>query len=101
MNLHASFTDLSNVNMTSKGQVLVPKAIRDRIGFVPGGPVQVGVNDRGEVVILPVVATRVESVEERRRRIRAAIDDLAGRYSTGQSTDDYMAEIRGPYDDLL
>lgn len=94
MSIHAGFTDLSEVNMTSKGQVLVPKAIRDRIGLVPGNPVRVGINDRGEAVILPVAVVRAESVEERRRRIRAAIDALAGRYCTGETTEEYMAIMR-------
>jgi AbrB family looped-hinge helix DNA binding protein len=95
-------TDTADVNMTSKGQVLIPKTIRDRVGLVPGAAVTVGVNDRGEAVVLPVEQARraKETPEQRKARIRAAIDSIAGKFAIGQSTDDYMAELRGPYDDL-
>lgn len=98
MNAHMQF---SLTNMTSKGQVLIPKNIRDRLGLVPGNPVRVGVNDRGEAVILPAERLSEETREARRTRIRAAIDSIAGKYATGQSTDEYMAEIRGPYPEDL
>ena len=101
MNAHVPVTETVDVNMTSKGQVLVPKAIRERIGLIPGKPVRVGINDRGEAVILPGKATRAETPAEKGARIRAAIDAMAGKYSLGMSTDEYMAEIRGPYPDPL
>lgn len=99
MNVHVSLATITN--MTSKGQVLIPKAIRDRVGLVPGKPVRVGLNDRGEVVVLPDARASAETPEQRRARIEAAILSVAGKYSTGQSTDEYMAEIRGPYDGYL
>jgi len=99
MNAHCDF--VSKTNMTSKGQVLIPKAIRDQVGLVPGKPVEVGINDRGEAVILPCADRAEETPEQRRERIEAAIMSIAGKYSTGQSTDEYMAEIRGPYDGIL
>jgi len=97
MNIHAPITDLTELNMTSKGQVLVPKAIRDRTGLVPGGPVRVGINDRGETVILPPASA--ETSEARQARISAAIAAVRGTANFGMSTDDYMAMIRGPYED--
>jgi AbrB family looped-hinge helix DNA binding protein len=102
MNIYSPITDTADVNMTSKGQVLIPKAIRDRVGLVPGAAVTVGINDRGEAVVLPVGQARWanETPEDRKARIRAAIESIAGKYALDQSTDDYMAEIRGPYDDL-
>jgi AbrB family looped-hinge helix DNA binding protein len=98
MNAHVDIRTVTN--MTSKGQVLIPKEIRDRLGLVPGRPVRVGINDRGEAVILPSPPPLEETPEQKTARIRDAIDDLAGKYATGQSTEEYMAEIRGPYDDL-
>ena len=102
MNLYKPIADTADVNMTSKGQVLIPKAIRDRVGLIPGTAVTVGINDRGEAVVLPSRKARRanETPEQRKQRVLAAIDAIAGKYSTGQSTDDYMTEIRGPYDDL-
>lgn len=99
MNIHRPIENEATVNMTSKGQVLVPKAIRDRIGLVPGRPVMIGINDRGEAVVRPLGSGEgVESLEERRARVRAAILSVAGSARTGQSTDDYMREIRGDHE---
>jgi antitoxin PrlF len=92
MNLHPRITDETRVNMTSKGQVLLPKAIRDRSGLVPGGPVRVGINDRGEVVVLP---DREETREERRARIEADIKAVTGIIQNGMTTDEMMLELRG------
>ncbi len=98
MNAHSQIT---KGRMTSKGQVLIPKAVRDAAGLVPGEAVCVALNDRGEAVVLPARAERgSETREQKKARILAAIDAVAGKYSTGQTTDEYMAEIRGPYDEL-
>jgi len=88
-------TETADVNMTSKGQVLIPKAIRDRLGLIPGQRVRVGINDRGEAVIWPAEALTDAAREARSARARAAIDAIAGKYSTGQPTDEIMRELRG------
>lgn len=93
MNVHAPISDASKGNMTSKGQVLIPKALRDRVGLLPGGEVTIGLNDRGEVVVLP--AGRAETPAERVARIRKAIASVAGTMKTGfATTDDYMDFVR-------
>ncbi len=93
MNAHSPITDFADINMTSKGQVLIPKALRERAGLLPNAPVRVGMNDRGEIVVAPL--TKAETPEQRRARIRAAIDAVAGTVKTGfGSTDAYMDEIR-------
>ncbi len=93
MNLHAPVAEACDVNMTSKGQVLIPKLIRDRVGLVPGEAVTVGINDRGEAVVRP--KSREETREERVTRIRAAIDRIAGTHDFGfATTDEYMDYIR-------
>jgi AbrB family looped-hinge helix DNA binding protein len=98
MNVHSPISDSVDVNMTSKGQVLIPKAIRDRIGLQPGKPVVVAINDRDQVVVLtPEEARRhSEKPEERRARIHAAIEAVAGRYDFGGgTTDEIMRDLRG------
>lgn len=93
MNAHAPITDASDGNMTSKGQVLIPKALRERAGLTPNGEVTVGLNAQGDVVVRARAVE--ESREERRARIRAAIEEVAGTVSFGYgSTDAYMDEIR-------
>jgi len=96
MNMHSDVSTVSRVNMTSKGQVLIPKEVREALGLVPGQPVCVGKNDRGEAVIFPDLPRAPETVEERKLRILAAIDRIAGTYFTsGQTTDEIMYELRG------
>lgn len=93
MNVYAPITDASDGNMTSKGQVLIPKAVRERVGLKPGAPVTVGVNDRGEAVVVPRLAG--ETREERILRLRAAIEAVAGTVKSGfASTDEYMDYLR-------
>ena len=100
MNAHSKIEQETLVNMTSKGQVLIPKALRDRAGLKVGQPVRVGTNDRGETVILPVDAPVPETPEQRRARVLAAIDELAGKYPNpdGMTTDEYMRELRGDWE---
>ncbi|MEA3032143.1 MAG: antitoxin PrlF [Sphingomonadales bacterium] len=93
MNKPAPVGEFADVNMTSKGQVLIPKTIRDRVGLVPGAQVAVGINDRGEAVVLP--KRIAETPEERRSRIRAALEAARGSMRTGfPTTDEYMDFIR-------
>ena len=93
MNAQTPIGDFVAVNMTSKGQVLIPKAMRDSAGLVPNGAVRVGLNGDGQIVVLP--PERVETPEERLARIRANIESVAGTLDTGfATTDEYMDFIR-------
>lgn len=98
MNAHSKIELETTVNMTSKGQVLIPKDIRDRNGLKPNEPVRVGVNDRGETVILPAQPNADETPEQKRARIMAALDSLAGTVDFGMTTDEYMRELRGDWE---
>lgn len=96
MNAPSKIEHETLVNMTSKGQVLIPKALRDRNGLVPNGPVRVGLNDRGETVVLPPEAKPAETREQRKARIMAALEAATGIIDLGgMSTDEFMREIRG------
>ena len=99
MNAHTRIEHETLVNMTSKGQVLIPKALRDRNGLIPNGPVRVGINDRGETVVLPATPQSTETREERVARIRAAIQSVRGTIDLGgMTTDEYMRELRGDWE---
>jgi AbrB family looped-hinge helix DNA binding protein len=93
--MNAPLDKLTRTNMTSKGQVLIPKDVRDAIGLVPGQPVNVGLNDRGEAVVEPAPATPHETPEERSARIMAALARASLRHRTGRPVDEMMAELRG------
>ena len=99
MNAHTKIEFETAVNMTSKGQVLIPKALRERSGLRPNGPVRVGLNDRGETVILPLDQSQAETLEQRKVRIRAALDAMSGVIDLGGlTTDEYMRELRGDWE---
>ncbi|ESZ87384.1 MAG: AbrB family transcriptional regulator [Blastomonas sp. CACIA14H2] len=95
MNAHSK---METGTMTSKGQVLIPKAMRDAAGLIPGQPYKVAINEAGQVVIAPL-GFGPEDAEERRRRMREGLRAIAGRYHNpeGLSTDEIMRELRGDY----
>ena len=92
-------TKIETGTMTSKGQVLIPKAMRDAAGLVPGRPYKVAISDAGKIEIAPL-GFGPEDADERVRRMRKGILAIAGRYPNpdGMSTDEYMREIRGNYE---
>lgn len=93
MNADVPISDANDGNMTSKGQVLIPKALRDRAGLRAGGEVTIGLNQQGDVVVRPRQAE--QTPEQRRARIRAAIEAVRGTLKTGYATtDEYMDFIR-------
>jgi bifunctional DNA-binding transcriptional regulator/antitoxin component of YhaV-PrlF toxin-antitoxin module len=85
--------------MTSNGQILIPKAMRDAAGLKPGWPYKVAINAEGQIVVAPL-GFGPEDAEERVRRVKAAIKEIAGKYPNpdGMTTDEYMRELRGDYE---
>ncbi len=87
-------------NMTIKGQVLIPKHVREAAGLVPGRPVHVDLNEAGEAVVRPVIVPQ-DTQEARRLDMRARIERVQALFRAqskddGMTTDDYMALIREP-----
>jgi antitoxin PrlF len=86
-------------NMTIKGQVLIPKHIREAVGLVPGKPVAVVLNNAREAVVRPAAAP-AEDLDARRAEIAKRIRSVRGMLSQhdrypGMTTDDFMRMIRG------
>lgn len=75
--------------VTSKGQVTIPKPIRDYLGIAPGTSVEFRRSKNGEVVFEKAGA---RSVAER-------IASLVGHAGPGLSTDEIMLMTRGNLDD--
>lgn len=71
--------------ITSKGQVTIPKRVRDRLGLVPGSAVEFEVAPDGRVVL--VKANDVPPTSQ--------FEALRGRAGRGLSTDEIMALTRG------
>lgn len=76
-----------STTLTSKGQVTVPKKIRDYLGLRPGSAVRFSMGTNGEVIILP-------EADGPPRRGRSRLGHLRGTLKTGQSTDDLMCLLR-------
>lgn len=93
--MNAPLEKRTRTNMTSKGQVLIPKDVRDAIGLVPGQAVDVGVNEHGEAVVAPAYVTRLETPDQRSARIMAALTKASVLHRTGRSTEQIMHELRG------
>jgi AbrB family looped-hinge helix DNA binding protein len=71
--------------VTSKGQVTIPKAVRDRLGIKPGNAVDFQVEADGKVILLKVKGDAS----------RSRFEALRGVAGPGPSTDEIMAMSRG------
>ncbi len=97
MNAHSKIEHETTVNMTSKGQVLIPKPARDAVGLKPNSPCKVAVNEHNQIVITPL-GYGPEDAEERVRRMREGLKKLTGLSSDGRGTDAIMRELRGDWE---
>lgn len=70
--------------LTTKGQVTIPKPVRDRLGLKPGSAVEFRLDPDGRVVLVPVGAGTPPS------RFAA----LRGSAGPGMTTDEIMALTR-------
>ena len=74
------------MKITSKGQVTIPRQVRERHGFLPG--TEIHFLDDGEVV-------RLVKDEGTHRRGRTLIDRMRGRATQALTTDEIMSLTRG------
>jgi AbrB family looped-hinge helix DNA binding protein len=79
--------------ITSKGQVTIPKRIRDSMNLGPGSCVVFDVNDAGEILL--------RREDGRLARPRIHLDEVIGSAQNkwNGTTDEYMELIRGYSDD--
>jgi antitoxin PrlF len=75
--------------LTSKGQVTIPKRIRDALQLLPGAAVEFSVNAGGEVVLQPARAARGG-----RRARKDRFDAVRGRAEVKWRTDELMKLLR-------
>jgi antitoxin PrlF len=71
--------------VSEKGQVTIPKRLRDRLG-IRSGEVLEFTEERGRLV-----AVKAQQVED-------PIESVYGILETGRSTDEILEELRGPVD---
>jgi AbrB family looped-hinge helix DNA binding protein len=89
------------MRVTSKGQVTLPKHIRERLGIAPGD--DIGFREEGQAVIVEKVdePKKVNAGEALVSALRS-FGDKARRegWTSGVTSDDIMHMTRGPFDDL-
>ena len=83
-------------NLTVKGQVTIPKDVRDALGLRPGEPVEFETRGEEAVIRRGKLTSRARAVRQAdmRRRI-----DEARKFAiplTDMTADEYMAMIRDP-----
>lgn len=71
--------------VTSKGQVTIPKPVRDRLGIKPGNSVEFEMTPDGNIVL----------VKTGGRRRSSRFEALRGCAGPGLTTDEIMALTRG------
>lgn len=74
-----------STTVTSKGQVTIPKAVREHLGIGPGSRVGFARTPNGRVELVPEDAAKRPS----------ALASLRGHAGQGPSTDEIMALTRG------
>ncbi len=78
--------------VTSKGQVTIPKRMRDYLGVKPGSEVEFAFGANREVVLKTKREPPKEPIESRFAAIRGTLD-------LGMTTDEFMRFLRGDPDD--
>jgi AbrB family looped-hinge helix DNA binding protein len=71
--------------VTIKGQVTIPKAVRERLGIGPGSSVEFRLDEEGRVFLVKCDGTAIKS----------RFETLRGVADAGLSTDEIMALTRG------
>jgi len=76
-----------STTVTSKGQVTIPKPVRDRLNIKPGSAVDFVLADDGNVVLVKVGKKAAAS--------KSRFDRIRGIMKTDMTTDEIMALVRG------
>lgn len=83
------------MRVTEKGQVTIPKEIRDRLGIVPGSEVEfIAKDDAALLVKVKENSLQIRNFEEWAASVEGLLD------LDGMTTDEYMEWLRGPREDL-
>jgi AbrB family looped-hinge helix DNA binding protein len=83
------------MRVTEKGQVTIPKEIRDRLKIGPGSEVDFVVSDDGVRLI------RLDDSKQDYKSFEEWADSVEGTWDLGgMTTDEYIDWLRGPRDDL-
>lgn len=82
------------MRVTEKGQVTIPKDIRDRLNIGPGSEVDFVASDDGVRLVKTGTRDDFKDFSEWAKSVEGTFDTM------GMTTDEYMEWLRGPRDDL-
>ena len=84
------------MRVTEKGQVTIPKEIRDRLGIGPGSEVDFVASGNGALLVRVDRGARgpIRDFDDWAERGKGTLD------LGGMTTDEYMEWLRGPRDDV-
>jgi AbrB family looped-hinge helix DNA binding protein len=74
--------------VTTKGQVTIPKRVRDGLGLKPGSKVSIEIEQPGKATVKPVGRMKKSDYAKR-------IESVRGILKLGMTTDEFMALMRG------
>ena len=80
------------MRVTSKGQVTIPKPLRQRVGIGPGTEVEFA-EKGGELVIRKATGRNLSP--DRDEEFESYLARVSGTLDLGMSTDEYMELLRG------
>jgi AbrB family looped-hinge helix DNA binding protein len=83
----------NSTTVTSKGQVTIPKHIRDRHSITAGTRLEVA--ERGDEIVFRKAKKKPMPAESRDPEFEAYLNKFRGTLDLGMSTDEYMELLRG------
>jgi AbrB family looped-hinge helix DNA binding protein len=84
---------MNKTTVTSKGQVTIPKPIRERQRIAAGTRMEFA--ERGEELVLRKVTRATTHRGERDAEFEAYLERVGGTLDLGMTTDEYMELLRG------
>ncbi|ACL74291.1 AbrB/MazE/SpoVT family DNA-binding domain-containing protein [Thioalkalivibrio sulfidiphilus] len=76
--------------LTSKGQVTIPKKVRESLGLGPGSQIDFDVDEQGQIII-----RKVQGRGRRKALVRDRFEQARGRATVKWRTDELMELLRG------
>ncbi len=84
---------MADTTVTSKGQITIPKHIRDRKAITAGTRLEVV--ERGDEIVLRKAKKKIKRPASQDPEFEAYLDKFRGTLDLGMSTDEYMELLRG------
>lgn len=83
--------------LTSKGQVTIPKRIRDALGIEPGSKVEFGMEDPGRAFVRPAdEGLAKKKTRKKKSDFQKRVEEARKHFiNDGLTTDEYMRLMRG------